>query len=63
MSDKSATEPRNHRITIRTTVGGDINKTLRVQTFDLTATEWERLWIDRELNERDRTNRNGNCQR
>jgi hypothetical protein len=31
-------EPRHH------TIGGDINRTLRVETFDLTATEWER-WL------------------
>ena len=40
-------EPRDHRVTIRTTVtvGGDINRTVRVETFDLTATQYER-WPD-----------------
>jgi hypothetical protein len=39
--DPMTDEPRNHRVTIHHTVGGDINKTLRVETFDMTATEWE----------------------
>jgi hypothetical protein len=46
-------EPRNHRVTIRHTVAGDINKTLCVETFDMTATEWER-WLDREREALDR---------
>jgi hypothetical protein len=40
-------EPRNHRLTIRDTVGGDINKTRHVETFDLTETEYEH-WLDTE---------------
>ena len=40
-------EPRNHRLIIRHTMGGDINKTLSVETYDLTATEWEQ-WLTRE---------------
>ena len=36
-------EPCTHRVTIRTTVGGDINKTLRTEVRDMTETEYHRF--------------------
>ena len=44
---KPANEPRDHRVTVRYTVGGDINKTLRAEKHYLTATEWEQ-WLSEE---------------
>ena len=36
-------QKRNHRVTIHTTVGGDINRTLRTETFDMTEAEYDRF--------------------
>ena len=39
-------EPRNYRITIRTCTGGDVNRTTRTETSDMTREEYERRYCE-----------------